>query len=257
MENNLAEFTLFPKLPIELRFKIWEESIPESRVVEVHVSEFKFKSKASCTFASTTPVPIILHVNHESRQLGFKRYTLHFGCDEDIVFGGLPTIYIDVKNDVVVFRKNDNNSGSGVPTNLGFLEYLARSKKQEHQTLQCLKRVAVFRPWGVSYIQNTARSLDVLPNLSEVILVTKEYHRLGEKRELIAPSEGNASCFYGKKLHLQTAVRHPPNWVADAKEMEELFKHRSDKHPEKHRPKPVVTLKLLINTLKIRPRNLA
>ncbi|KAF8860144.1 hypothetical protein BDZ45DRAFT_741750 [Acephala macrosclerotiorum] len=32
---TLDEFTLFPKLPIELRLKIWNEALPGPRVVEI------------------------------------------------------------------------------------------------------------------------------------------------------------------------------------------------------------------------------
>lgn len=34
-ENEHAKFTLFPKLPVELRRTIWRHSLPGSRLVEV------------------------------------------------------------------------------------------------------------------------------------------------------------------------------------------------------------------------------
>jgi hypothetical protein len=248
--KQLEEFTLFPKLPVELRTTIWKESSSEPRLVEVHVSDFNFKGKESFTFASTTPVPTILHVNQESRLTGLKQYSLHFGSDDDVIYGGLPTVYFDMKKDVVLFRKEDRSGTLGGPiSNLSFLPRLV-GKKQANKTLGSLSRVAVFGTPNYAYIEHTVNTLVYLPKLSEVFLVTKEYHRLAPMEKNQGHPDGGSSVFYGNRLHLEDSVRNVARWVAQ--QIEGKFRKYSDNHPEKNRPKPVVTLKLLINVVKRR-----
>jgi hypothetical protein len=113
MAKTLEKFTLFPKLPIELRTKIWEESISEPRVVVVYISNFGFKTQFCITFASSTPVPAILHVGREARQAGLKHYTLSFGSYSDKFYKGEPTIYVNMKKDTVYFPVSDISTLQG------------------------------------------------------------------------------------------------------------------------------------------------
>ncbi|KAF8848078.1 hypothetical protein BDZ45DRAFT_297478 [Acephala macrosclerotiorum] len=66
----LDKFTLFPKLTIELRLKIWNEEIPNSRIIEVR---WKDEETRFVTYAST---PSILHACSESREVAKKRYEM-------------------------------------------------------------------------------------------------------------------------------------------------------------------------------------
>lgn len=57
-----TEFTLFPKLPIELRLLIWSFATPEPAIVVQRKSSFKGRR-----FFFDRPVPAILQANQESR----------------------------------------------------------------------------------------------------------------------------------------------------------------------------------------------
>ncbi|KAK3324789.1 hypothetical protein B0T19DRAFT_402987 [Cercophora scortea] len=62
----MATFHPFPRLPTELRLRIWELTASNPRVVEVR-ERGRLKSRAF--WASPTPVPAVLHTCRESRSL--------------------------------------------------------------------------------------------------------------------------------------------------------------------------------------------
>jgi hypothetical protein len=72
--SPLTEFTIFPKLPPEIRDQIWDWAA-EGRIIEV-----RFDKKTQRYFHQT-PAPITMSVNQESRkmaQLRFKKLEIHF-----------------------------------------------------------------------------------------------------------------------------------------------------------------------------------
>lgn len=81
----LNDFPQFPKLPQELRLKIWEMATDEPRVVVIS-SHFKDPARSWVTppgqvrggFYSPTPIPAALHVCAESRDIALKKYILGF-----------------------------------------------------------------------------------------------------------------------------------------------------------------------------------
>jgi hypothetical protein len=88
-------FTLFPKLPPELRIKVWGFALPEPRVVEIdgwRIDKWPYISKRS------RKAPSLLQVNAESRSLAMISYKLSFGN----VDGG-PT-YFDFEKDTLYLR---------------------------------------------------------------------------------------------------------------------------------------------------------
>jgi hypothetical protein len=70
--NKLARFTLFPKLPFELRHLIWRYSLPRRRVVDVLYDDKTGECKSPC------PIPTVLHVNSEARGVALESYELVF-----------------------------------------------------------------------------------------------------------------------------------------------------------------------------------
>jgi len=62
-------FTLFPNLPVELRFKIWKEAQPEAHVIDIIFRE----DHPDESFSTATP-PILLFVCRESRSETLKIY---------------------------------------------------------------------------------------------------------------------------------------------------------------------------------------
>ncbi|TAQ86192.1 hypothetical protein B7494_g5482 [Chlorociboria aeruginascens] len=101
------EFTLFSKLPVELRHKIWKEALPASprvvKVLKLHGSQymvgkdgkgvFKCKLKVACT------IPVVLHVCQESRREALRVYTLAFSKNLD----GRP-VYFDFSRDELFLK---------------------------------------------------------------------------------------------------------------------------------------------------------
>jgi hypothetical protein len=88
--NDFARFTLFPKLPIELRRIIWRRSLPGQRVVEVLYYNFTGQCRSS------RPIPIALHVSSEARGVALESYELAFGTAEAEAM-----VYFDFKIDAL------------------------------------------------------------------------------------------------------------------------------------------------------------
>jgi len=88
--ESTSNFTLFPKLPPELRLEIWRLSIPKNRVVRIiaggcvldppdaHVDEQGNTEDGRYCFRtqSTETIPALLHTSRESRAEGLKMYSL-------------------------------------------------------------------------------------------------------------------------------------------------------------------------------------
>ncbi|KUJ09152.1 uncharacterized protein LY89DRAFT_724660 [Mollisia scopiformis] len=68
-----VEFARFPKLPPELKLKIWKHAAREGRVIEVYTRRIRGKPKKSWTDSVT---PAVLHVCHDSRKEALKHYQL-------------------------------------------------------------------------------------------------------------------------------------------------------------------------------------
>ncbi|KAG0650631.1 hypothetical protein D0Z07_2656 [Hyphodiscus hymeniophilus] len=96
-------FTLFPELPSELRFKIWQLCIPGPRVVPI---EYKMKSETFngkmiskfSGWGTQDPVPVILHICHESRIEALKSLQPAFRS-----YFQEPKVYINFDIDTILF----------------------------------------------------------------------------------------------------------------------------------------------------------
>jgi hypothetical protein len=92
IENKDAKFTLFPKLPAELRRMIWHRSLPGPRVVEV-----LFADRYGFCF-SPCPIPTALHVNREARDIALESYKACFAT-----LKATSRIYFDMEVDILFF----------------------------------------------------------------------------------------------------------------------------------------------------------
>ncbi|CZR66606.1 uncharacterized protein PAC_16507 [Phialocephala subalpina] len=88
--NPESNFTLFPKLPIELRLSIWRHALPGPRTIEVFLSPRPFRTGCGRLYSPPPPprpqywitnskLPTILAVNHESRTEAKKSYAMISG----------------------------------------------------------------------------------------------------------------------------------------------------------------------------------
>jgi hypothetical protein len=64
----MAEFTLFPNLPLELRRNIWRFAASTERIIEVRWGHCKDY------YHSSTPPPSVLHASRESRIEALRYY---------------------------------------------------------------------------------------------------------------------------------------------------------------------------------------
>ncbi|KAI9648959.1 hypothetical protein NHQ30_001525 [Ciborinia camelliae] len=87
-----AKFHYFPKLPIELRKRIWWFSLPGSRIVEVYWKEKDYGIWSECQ------QPVTIHICHESREVALGVYKLAFKT-----ISAPATIYFDFEIDVLYF----------------------------------------------------------------------------------------------------------------------------------------------------------
>lgn len=79
-QNTTQTFTLFPLLPTELRLKIWRALIHPRIIAAACLSAHTQASKlAQLAQRPRHPaVPVLLHVNRESRAVGLRHYELAF-----------------------------------------------------------------------------------------------------------------------------------------------------------------------------------
>ncbi|KAF7876738.1 hypothetical protein EAF04_001822 [Stromatinia cepivora] len=105
--EQLTTFSHFPALPTELRLKIWHLSTLPRRKLEIRLKLQPthtrqpvvlgwFITRARIGLTKINPIPAILHVNREAREVGLTSYALASGsCDR------AGTAYIDFERDVL------------------------------------------------------------------------------------------------------------------------------------------------------------
>lgn len=103
--EKLDAFKHFPKLPPELRTRIWKYALPPGRLVRIFYTEINYPSGTysnddlgQTTFTSNTPVPALLHACAESRQAASQVYKLRLGTAQSPA-----TIYLDLSVDTLYF----------------------------------------------------------------------------------------------------------------------------------------------------------
>jgi hypothetical protein len=85
-ENGTAlanQATNFSDLPFEIRTKIYRLAIPPSRVLRIRLTVIPGSRSALAQSISPPCVPVILHINRESRAEGLRIFKLAFGTDPD------------------------------------------------------------------------------------------------------------------------------------------------------------------------------
>lgn len=117
LSSPTKNFTLFPLLPLELRLKIWSYMSPGPRnlSIQYNMSSQYSSSRATPSFGgwtSPSPVPVILHICHESRSEALKYLQLSFGS-----YFHPAKLYFDFSCDTAVFgpqtsADTDDESGS-------------------------------------------------------------------------------------------------------------------------------------------------
>lgn len=73
---SLNQFIFFPKLPIELRLKIWREALPGPRIIEAYYDyhESSDGDISNGVIRTNQPPPVLLSVCFESREEALRQY---------------------------------------------------------------------------------------------------------------------------------------------------------------------------------------
>jgi hypothetical protein len=166
-EKDFAEFTLFPKLPIELRVKIWKLASFVQRNVIISASSLylsnnsKYSKEWPYYFASSSPPPAILHTTRESRTEGLKYYLLEFGTNHigGRYFGRVPSVTITIPPAIYINWEIDRlciMDKFGFESRTGDLRggHFVRTEPREEVVRLCKKRSFVTWPttWEMKMI---------------------------------------------------------------------------------------------------------
>lgn len=80
--EDLDTFTLFPKLPIEIRPRIWRDAFPPPRYINLdyEIKYFSTRYRRGISNRKQVKIPPTFHINRESRAETLKHYfTIHGG----------------------------------------------------------------------------------------------------------------------------------------------------------------------------------
>jgi 2EXR family len=175
---GLKEFTLFSKLPKELRLKVWEYAAREPRIVEVcqaqdewyityETEENDYESANSAPFYSPTALPVIFHISQESRAIALENYTLSFPN------GSQPAqIYYNSFVDLLYFPA------------WCFQRHIIHFEDATPPEIKnAIRRIAIenlmwFSGWEDGTINNQIH-IDEFKNLEELLLITREPDSFG------------------------------------------------------------------------------
>lgn len=108
---TLEKFHKFPKLPTELRLKIWKATFPRPRIIPLGCSYRNTLGNYGLKWFQPSfapPTPISLHVNSESREEALKSYELCFessGFELRII----PKIYVNFAEDIFFILGRDGD----------------------------------------------------------------------------------------------------------------------------------------------------
>jgi hypothetical protein len=77
----LETFTLFPRLPIDIRVKVWKLMSTQPRKVKLFFDTPSGSRAESRTIEGQSKIPVVLQINRESREEGLQFYTQ---CKESV-----------------------------------------------------------------------------------------------------------------------------------------------------------------------------
>ncbi|KAE9379321.1 hypothetical protein N431DRAFT_325607 [Stipitochalara longipes BDJ] len=133
--NQLSAFSLFPSLPLELRTKIWQFSLPGIRLVETRFINMP------CHFPMPKLPTPLLHVSQEAREVTLRRYMPLYRLSSP-----LPLIYINPNVDILFINEHVQQLDAVL-------------SELDIDVLQCLRRIAL-----------ESMMLFVFPNIAGKIL---------------------------------------------------------------------------------------
>jgi len=159
-----AIFTLFTKLPSELRIKIWKFCFPEPRVVSVRYN------RTANQYTSNTAPPALLHASSESRSLFLSTYTKFILSPKYE-----SAVFVDFSRDSIFFDNLDCSPEGDLSLDLA-------KSPHSHLILSCAIDSQV---WDVLRVfkYDSLSEVKQMPNLRTIALVMpKDYERGTHRR---------------------------------------------------------------------------
>lgn len=136
-------FTCFPKLPPELRNRIWKEHCGdyEPRIIDLWLKESS--TKDNLIYCTHSRAPALLHTSREARSVGLQHYDL-FQDDDDEAPAG-PRIYVRWDSDIIfpVPFDYEEPHGNNDPDDNMDLEMALMVDLGDCENCQKIKRVAI------------------------------------------------------------------------------------------------------------------
>jgi hypothetical protein len=168
----VKKFTLFPKLPKEIRLKVWQFAAREPRIVEVcqrqdpqYVTQGNddndYESSNSAPFYSPTALPI-LQATHEARVIALEHYILSFPNGEQPA-----QIYFNPAVDLLYFP------AWCFQYNVTHFETVTLPEIKDTIRRIAIDNLIWYSGWEDGTINNQIH-IDVFKNLEEFLLVTRE-----------------------------------------------------------------------------------
>lgn len=105
-----TQFHLFPSLPYEIRHKIYKHILSEPRTVKITGEKGIMTSTSRARrylkrYNSSTPIPTLLHLSHETRLLALKHYKPHFRtqCSPSYTYINFETDTIELADGILSY----------------------------------------------------------------------------------------------------------------------------------------------------------
>ncbi|KAI1393405.1 uncharacterized protein F4822DRAFT_11986 [Hypoxylon trugodes] len=213
-------FHLFARLPIELRFNIWAYNLPGPRIVEIKysnepilTSQLQEDTDRPIIYASSSPIPVNLHICRESRAEALKRYRLLFGTSP-----GAGRIYFDNLRDTLYFGLRPGFEGAETLFNT-FMSMV------QPEDLARVRRIAI-NEGLVNYVDSN----DAVAQLTAEQVLCEAYRHLANLEQLTFvcvdrnPVYSSDAVFVEPGIYNRILERHIQEAISMTKEQQSQFR---------------------------------
>jgi hypothetical protein len=188
-------FTLFKKLPPELRIMIWKATLPGPSLFGDYFAIKQIQNLKSLQQYNTLPEangdPVALFVNSESRQIALEQFTKNSCVRLD---WPVRNSYFDYKNDVAVVDFVDTRLSGNYGT---WKDPVGWDKITRLIILDCPDNFDFLFLGGPPYLASVLEWLLRLPSLKEIALVIGGGCSCKDEHETVVSEAGQIVVVYG------------------------------------------------------------
>lgn len=182
--NSLGEFSSFPKLPAELRIKIWKIASRVTRLLELQYCIVDRQ------FLSFQAPPALLHTSQESRTVALSYFHLSYGTDKHP-----PSTYFNPVDDIVYLGSEQYDDE---------IEYMIKHFEKQSRSLERRDQIQnlamadylwrrgsdYYSPFSMSngHLEGSIRNFNrTFPRLKQLIIVTGRMMPFNEEGQVEWP----------------------------------------------------------------------